>query len=59
MCVFVARLIHISEATKQALEPFDMFTVELRGEVEVKVWHSGDVIVLSFSIHSASDLSCQ
>lgn len=29
--------IHVSQATKQALDPFQSFRLELRGEVEMKV----------------------
>ena len=35
--IFSAMKIHISSSTKDILEQFDAFNIELRGEVEMKV----------------------
>lgn len=35
-CVFAALKIHVSEATRQVLQEFSCFQLQLRGEIEVK-----------------------
>ena len=41
---FAAQRIHISEQTKEVLDTFTIFDMELRGEMEIKVTSSNIII---------------